>query len=136
MTRFVVFLIAVYVLYYLIKSNFKSKADKNIRRTYAKKHENSVNPRLKEIAYVFYSAVKDGSTCEVCIALDGKHVLPGHKILPQIKPPHAGCRSTKGCRCTLVYVTRDEEGGREIESFLKKQGGVCDRQTIEREFAR
>lgn len=136
MTRFIVFLIAVYVLYSLIKNKFKSKTVKDIRQTYTKKTDNTVSARLKEIAYVFYSAVKDGSSCDVCMALDGKHLLPGHKILPQIKPPHLGCKSTRGCRCTLVYVTRDEEGGREIESFLKRQGGICDRQTIERELAR
>jgi hypothetical protein len=136
MTRFIVFLIAAYVIYYyLFKNSLKSKTSRNTTQRHKDKKTDTdiVATRLKEIAYVFYSTVKDSNTCDVCMALDGRHMLPGHKLLQEIKPPHAGCKSPKGCRCTLVYVTRDEEGSREIESLLKRRGGVCDRQTIERE---
>src|SRR3989304_2319577 len=99
---------------------------------YKEKKPDVVKPPLKEISYVYFSATKDGDTCDVCKALDGSHLLPNHKMLHDIKPPHAGCKSPEGCRCTLVYVTRDEEGSREIESLLKRCGGMCDRQAIER----
>jgi len=133
MTRFIVFLIAAYVIYYLLKNSLKSKTPGNTTQHHKDKKTDVVTTHLKEIAYVFYSAAKDGNTCDVCMALDGRHMLPNHKILQDIKPPHAGCKSPKGCRCTLVYVTRDEEGSREIESLLKRRGGMCDRQTIDRE---
>ncbi|OOP57935.1 MAG: hypothetical protein AYP45_00570 [Candidatus Brocadia carolinensis] len=84
-----------------------------------KKKEPAVT-HLKEIAYVFYSTTNDDNTCDVCRELEGRHLLPNHKILQQIKPPHPGCKNPAGCRCTLVYVTRDEDGSAEIESLLKK----------------
>jgi len=135
MMRFIVFLIAVYLIYYLIKNSIKGGRDRNAHQPsqdYKEKKPDVVNTPLKEIAYVYYSATKDGDTCDVCKALDGSHLLPSHKMLHDIKPPHAGCKSPEGCRCTLVYVTRDEEGSREIESLLKRCGGMCDRQAIER----
>lgn len=139
MTRFIIFFIVICVMYYLIKNSLKGRTTRTIhqtrRKTYQEK-EAGVAVRLKEVAYVFYSAVKDGSTCDVCMALDGRYLLPNHKMLHAIKPPHAGCKSARGCRCTLVYVTRDEEGGREIESCLKRHGGMCDKQTVERELSR
>lgn len=135
MTRFIVFLIAAYVVYHLVKNQLKGNTTTETRKTRPEKVKNTIHARLKEIAYVFYSAAKDGHTCDACMALDGRHLLPGHKMLHTISPPHTGCKSARGCRCTLVYVTRDEEGGREIESFLRKNGGVCDKQTIERLFS-
>ncbi|MCF6157529.1 MAG: hypothetical protein E3K32_02925 [wastewater metagenome] len=134
MLRFITFVVVVSVVYYLIKGRLRGKTIKNVRHRYGERTQDTVSARLKEIAYVFYSAVKDSSTCDVCMALDGRHLLPGHKMLSNIKPPHAGCKNTQGCRCTLVYVTRDEEGGREIESFLRKHGGMCDRKAIEKAF--
>ncbi|MDN3510479.1 MAG: hypothetical protein QY310_05415 [Candidatus Jettenia sp. CY-1] len=139
MTRFIIFFIIVCVIYYLIKNSLKGRTTRTIhhdrrRRTY--KEAEVADIQLKEIAYVFYSAVKDGGTCDVCMTLDGRYLLPNHKMLHTIKPPHAGCKSAHGCRCTLVYVTRDEEGGREIESCLKRHGGMCDKQTVERELSR
>lgn len=132
MTRFVVLLIAAYVVYSLVRNSLKGKPpENNVQHQKAKKTD-TVVAHVKEIAYVFYTATKDGNTCDICMELDGKHMLPHHKILQQIKPPHAGCKSHKGCRCTLVYVTRDEDGSREIESLLKKHGGMCDRKIIER----
>ncbi|GAB63661.1 MAG: hypothetical protein DWB56_15950 [Candidatus Jettenia sp.] len=138
MTRFIIFFIIVCVIYYLIKNSLKGRTTRTIhqdrRRTY--KEAEVADMQLKEIAYVFYLAVKDGGTCDVCMTLDGRYLLPNHKMLHTIKPPHAGCKSAHGCRCTLVYVTRDEEGGREIESCLKRHGGMCDKQTVERELSR
>ena len=136
MTRFLVLLIAAYVVYYLIKNSLQGKTEKTAPRSPKEKKADrvTVDTHLKEIAYVYYSATQDGDTCDVCLSLDGKHLLPNHKILHDIKPPCINCKSPKGCRCTLVYVTRDEENGREIESLLKRHGGVCDKQTIEREF--
>ncbi len=133
MTRFIVLLIAAYIIYYLFKNSLKSKTSRNVTQHHTDKKSDAVITHLKEIAYVFYSATKDGNTCDVCMELDGRHLLPNHKILQTMKPPHTGCKSPKGCRCTLVYVTRDEEGSREIESLLKKRGGMCDKQTIDRE---
>lgn len=133
MTRFLVFLIAAYVIYYLLKNSLKSKAPRNTTQHPPDKKTDVVTTRLKEIAYVFYSATKDGNTCDVCMSLDGRHMLPNHKMLRTIKPPHEGCKSPRGCRCSLVYVTRDEEGSREIESLLKRYGGTCDRKTIDKE---
>ncbi len=132
MTRFLVFIILVFVVYYLIRNSLKGRTTTEISRQPKQKKEDVVNPSLKEISYVFYTAAKDGDTCDICMALDGKHLLPDHKMLLDIKPPHAECKSSKGCRCRLVYVTQDEEGSREIESLLKRFGGMCDRQTIER----
>lgn len=132
MTRFIVLLIAAYVIYYLIKNSLKSKTPGNATQHRKEKKTDVVTTHLKEIAFVFYSTAKDADTCDVCMALDGRHMLPNHKMLQHIKPPHSDCKSIKGCRCTLVYVTRDEEGSREIESLLKKHGGVCDKQTIDR----
>ncbi|NUO07822.1 MAG: hypothetical protein HUU08_03935 [Candidatus Brocadia sp.] len=132
MTRFLVFLIAAYIIYYLLRNSLKSKTPENTPRRQKGNKTDVVTTHLKEIAYVFYSAAKDDDTCDVCMALDGRHMLPNHKMLHSIKPPHSDCKSPKGCRCTLVYVTRDEEGSKEIESLLKKRGGMCDKQTIEK----
>jgi hypothetical protein len=136
MMRFLVLLIAAYLIYYLIKNSInKGGTTRNTYKTHQSSKEKKadvVNTHLKEIAYVYYSAAKDGDTCDVCKALDGSHLLPNHKMLHDIKPPHTGCKSPEGCRCTLVYVTRDEEGSGEVESLLKRFGGMCDKQTIER----
>ncbi|MDN3512767.1 MAG: hypothetical protein NG747_00020 [Candidatus Brocadia sp.] len=132
MTRFLVFFIAAYIIYYLLRNSLKSKTPENTTRRQKGNKTDVVTTHLKEIAYVFYSAAKDDDTCDVCMALDGRHMLPNHKMLHSIKPPHSDCKSPKGCRCTLVYVTRDEEGSKEIESLLKKRGGICDKQTIEK----
>ncbi len=133
MTRLLVFLIAAYVIYYyLFKNSLKSKTTRNTAQPDKDKKTDPVTTHLKEIAYVFYSAVKDNDTCDACATLDGRHMLPNHKMLHNIKPPHRNCKSPKGCRCILVYVTRDEEDSREIESLLKRHGGMCDKQTIDR----
>ena len=132
MTRFIVLLIAAYVVYSIVKRSLKGTPSGNNVQQHTDKKSEPVVTHLKEIAYVFYSATNDGNTCDVCRELDGRHILPNHKILQQIKPPHPGCKSPAGCRCTLVYVTRDEDGSAEIESLLKKRGGMCDRQTIDR----
>ncbi|KAB2832445.1 MAG: hypothetical protein F9K48_10485 [Candidatus Brocadia sp.] len=132
MTRFIVLLIAVYVIYSLVKKSLKGKPPRNDAQQHQEKKKEPVVTYLKEIAYVFYSATNDGNTCDVCRELDGRHILPNHKILQQMKPPHPGCKNPAGCRCTLVYVTRDEDGSAEIESLLKKRGGMCDQQTIDR----
>ncbi|HHT9114059.1 MAG: hypothetical protein HZA47_06495 [Planctomycetes bacterium] len=139
MIRFLVFLIAVYIIYYLIKNSIKGRTARNTYQSpqgHKEKKPDVVNTHLKEISYVYYSSAKDGDTCDVCKALDGSHLLPNHKTLHNIKPPHTDCKSSKGCRCTLVYVTRDEEGSKEIESLLKRHGGMCDKQTIERGLVR
>lgn len=140
MIRFLVFLIAVWLVYYLIRNSIRGGTTKRTSRTYRERKEKKpdpevVNTQVKEIAYVYYSAAKDGNTCDVCKALDGKHLLPGHKTLHDIKPPRTDCKNPKGCHCTLVYVTRDEEDSKKIESILKKHGGTCDKQTIERGLA-
>ena len=139
MMRFLVFLIAVYLIYYLIKNSIKGGTTRNTYKTHPgnkEKKADVVNTHLKEIAYVYYSSAKDDDTCDVCKALDGSHLLPNHKTLHNIKPPHTDCKSPKGCRCTLVYVTRDEEDSGKVESILKRCGGMCDRQTIERGLVR
>ena len=139
MIRFLVFFIAVYIIYYLIKNSIRGRTARNTYQTPQGRKEKTadvVSTHRKEIAYVYYSAAKDSDTCDVCKALDGSHLLPSYKMLHDIKPPHTDCKSPKGCRCTLVYVTRDEEGSGEIESLLKRRGGMCDRQTIERGLVR
>ncbi|HJZ24007.1 MAG: hypothetical protein A2Y11_02675 [Planctomycetes bacterium GWC2_39_26] len=136
MTRFLVLLIAAYVIYYLFKNSLRSKTKRNALQSNKGENTDVVNTHLKEIAYVFYSTAKDRDTCDTCLALDGKHLLPNHKILNDIKPPHVDCRNPKGCRCTLVYVTRDEDGSKEVETLLKRRGGLCDRQTIDWELRR
>ncbi len=136
MTRFIVLFIAAYVVYYLFKNSFKSKSSRSVAQPHKDETANVVVTHPKEIAYIFYSATKDSNTCDVCMELDGRHMLPDHKILHDIKPPHTSCKNQNGCRCTLVYVTRDEEGSNEIESLLKRRGGMCDRQTIDRERTR
>ncbi len=134
MTRFLVLLIIAGIIYYLIKNSLKGRTTRDNSPAYQDKRTPVVNTQIKEIAYIYYSATKDSNTCDVCMALDGKHLLPNHKMLHHIKPPHTDCKSHKGCRCTLVYVTQDEDGGRKIEALLKRHGGICDRQTIEREL--
>lgn len=138
MMRFIVFLIAVYLIYYLIKNSITKGKTTTAYKTPQDSKEKKAdvfNTHLKEIAYIYYSATKDSDNCDVCKALDGSHLLPNHKMLREIKPPHTNCKNPKGCRCTLVYVTRDEEGSREIESLLKRSGGMCNKQTIERGLA-
>ncbi|KKO18386.1 MAG: hypothetical protein BROFUL_02892 [Candidatus Brocadia fulgida] len=132
MTRFIVLFIAAYVVYTIVKKSLKRTPSGNDAQQRTDKKSQPVVTHLKEIAYVCYSAANDDDTCDVCREFDGRHMLPNHKILQRVKPPHAGCKSPKGCRCTLVYVTRDEDGSSEVESLLKKHGGMCDRQTIER----
>ncbi len=132
MTRFIVFFIAGYIIYYLIKNRFKDKHAGNGVQYHTGKKSDTNPTHLKEIAYIFYSATKDANTCEACMELDGKHILPNHKILQQIRPPHSRCKNPKGCRCTLVYVTRDEDDSDEIEALLKKRGGMCDQRTIDK----
>ncbi len=143
MTRFLVFLIAAYIVYYLIKNSLKQAKKKNTsqdRKKYEKKkkEDNADTPvvHVKEIAYVYYSATKDGDSCDACRAIDGRHLLPHHKMLSELRPPLKHCKSKKGCRCSLVYVTRDEEDSRNIEFILQRYGGMCDRQSIERELKR
>lgn len=131
MTRFIALFIIAYVVYYVIKNKLRHVAAKTKRQPSQGEKPETVQIRLKEIAYVVYSANGDGDTCGLCAALDGRHFLPNHSLLNSIKPPHPACNSHKGCRCTLTYVTRDEEGSKEIVAFLGKRGGVCDRQTIE-----
>lgn len=134
MTRFLVLLIIAFIIYYYMKNSLKSNAARDGVQKYKNKKADVANTQIKEIAYIYYSAAKDHNTCNVCMELDGKHLLPSHKILQSIKPPHINCKSHKGCRCTLVYVTQDEEGSRKMESLLKRHGGICDKQTIEREL--
>ena len=81
MTRFLVLLIAVYVIYYLFKNSLRSKTKRNALQSNKGENTDVVNTHLKEIAYVFYSTAKDRDTCDTCLALDGKHLLPNHKIL-------------------------------------------------------
>ena len=107
MTRFLVLLIAAYIIYYLVKNSLKGRTRESTPPSSKEKNEDIADAHLKEIAYVFYSTAKDQNTCDVCMALDGKHLLPNHKILHDIKPPHSDCKNPEGCRCTLVYVTRD-----------------------------
>lgn len=130
MTRFIALFIIAYIVYYVIKNKLKHGATRTKRQPARAKKTEPVDTRLKEIAYVVYSAHRDGNTCELCAALDGRHFLPNHPLLNSIRPPHPACNSHKGCRCTLIYVTRDEEGSKEIVAFLGKRGGVCDRQAI------
>src|SRR3990172_3675210 len=132
MMRFLVFIIVVYLIYYLIKNSIKGGTTRTTYKTHPgnkEKKADVVNTHLKEIAYVYYSSAKDGDTCDVCKALDGSHLLPNHKMLHDIKPPHTDCKSPKGCRGSLVYVTGDGEDGGKIKYLLKRHGGMCDRQT-------
>ena len=143
MTRLLVILIAVYVIYYLIKSSLKSKKLNSIKaentsqsrtqKKYQEEKEGEFDSYQKEIAYIIYSSTKDDDTCKVCLSLDGKYLLPDNRILNDIRPPNSGCKNTNGCRCKLMYVTKDEEGSERIESFLKKHGGLCDKQALEKE---
>jgi hypothetical protein len=139
MTRLLVLLLSAYIIYYLIRTSLKGKTTGNARQTSVKKQKpenaETANTRLKEIAYVYYSTAKDNDACTECNAFEGRYFLPNHKMLHSIRPPYSGCKSHKGCRCTLVYVTRDEEDSGEIESILKKHGGMCDRQTIRKGLA-
>lgn len=130
MTRFIVLSIIAYIIYYVIKNKLRHSAVRTKRQPSREGKTETVDARLKEIAYVIYSANGDGDTCELCAALDGRHFLPNHAMLSSIRPPHPACNSHKGCRCTLTYVTCDEEGSKEIVAFLGKRGGVCDRQAI------
>lgn len=131
MTRFIALFIIAYIVYYVIKNKLRYGAAKTKRQPSRGEKAETVNTRLKEIAYIVYSANGDDDTCGLCAALDGRHFLPNHALLNSIKPPHPACNGHKGCRCTLTYVTRDEEGSKEIVAFLGKRGGVCDKQTIE-----
>ncbi|MEK6737191.1 MAG: hypothetical protein AABY74_00820 [Planctomycetota bacterium] len=130
MTRFIALFILSYIVYYLIKNKLRRYTAKTKRQPSWGEKPETVQIRLKEIAYVVYSANGDGDTCDLCAALDGRHFLPGHPMLNSIRPPHPACNGHKGCRCTLTYVTRDEEGSKEIVAYLGKRGGVCDKQAI------
>lgn len=134
MTRFLALLIIAFIIYYYFKNSLKGNAARDNVQKHRNKKVDVVPTQVKEIAYIYYSAAKDHDTCDACMELDGKHLLPGHRLLQSIKPPHLNCKSHKGCRCTLVYVTQDEEGSRKVESLLKRYGGICDKQTIEREL--
>lgn len=136
MTRFIVLFIASYVVYYLLKNSLKGMAAGKTHQGRKEKQSDEPVTHFKEIAYVFYSSAKDGDTCDVCKALDGRHLLPNHKMLHNAKPPHPGCKNPNGCRCTLVYVTRDEEDSKTIESLLVKHGGMCDKHVIDKALGR
>lgn len=73
MTRFIVLLIAGYVIYSLVKKSLKGKPPRNDAQQHQEKKKEPVVTYLKEIAYVFYSATNDGNTCDVCRELDGRH---------------------------------------------------------------
>lgn len=133
MLRFIVLLIIIYIAYYFFRNALTGKTTKKVSsqserkdRKYAK----VVDAHVKEIAYVFYATSNDEKVCDVCQSLEGRYLLPDHKMLSHLKPPHIACKNPDGCRCTLVYVTRDEEGSREVEYFLRKHGGMSDRKTI------
>jgi len=130
MTRFIALFIIAYIVYYVIKNKLSRFAAKTKRQPSREEKPETVQIRLKEIAYVVYSANGDDDTCDLCAALDGRHFLPEHPMLNSIRPPNPACNSHKGCRCTLTYVTRDEEGSKEIVAFLGRRGGVGDRQAI------
>lgn len=133
MTRFLVFFVIAYVVYYLLKNNLKGKTSEQPPQRRRDKQPDVVNAHIREIAYVYCSAKNDDNTCDVCKSFDGKHMLPNYKMLGSISPPHAGCKNPNGCRCHLVYVAKDEEYGSKVEALLKRLGGICDRQTVEKE---
>lgn len=130
MTRFIALFILSYIVYRLIKNRLRRYTAKTKRQPSWEEKPETGQLRLKEIAYVVYSANGDGDTCDLCAALDGRHFLPDHPMLKSIRPPHPACSAHKGCRCSLTYVTRDEENSKEIVAYLGKRGGVCDKQAI------
>jgi len=133
MLRFVIILVVAYVLYYLIKSSLKEYAfsKKNAAQKFRNSKENTPHKgKIKEIAYVLYSSIKDNEVCDVCKSYDGNYFLPDHKMLQSISPPHVHCKNAEGCRCSLVYVTRDEEQAIEIESILRRFGGMRNSETV------
>ena len=136
MLRFIIIFAIIYLVYLSLKKSLqggKQKGGGTRSRTEQKRDVFNTN-RVKEISYLFYSATKDDSTCDICKELDGKHFLPNHEIHHSIKPPHHRCKNPNGCRCSLVYVTEDEAQSEKIELVLKKYGGTCNKSTIEKEL--
>lgn len=136
MLRFIIIFAIIYLVYLSLKKSLqegKQRGGSTRSRTEQKKDVFNTN-RVKEISYLFYSATKDDSTCDICKELDGKHFLPNHEIHHSIKPPHRRCKNPNGCRCSLVYVTEDEAQSEKIELILKKYGGTCNKSIIEKEL--
>lgn len=135
MLRFIIIFAVFYLIYLSLKNSLKVKQKRDVRKNNTGQKKDVFNTNhVKEISYVFYSAAKDNSTCDVCKELDGKHFLPSHEIHHSIRPPHNNCKNPDGCRCSLVYVTEDEAQSQKIELILKKYGGSCNRSTIEKEL--
>ena len=138
MLRFIIIFAIGYLIYLSLKNSLKGKQKRqHTGKSNTEQNKDAFNTNLvKEISYVFYSATKDNLTCDVCRELDGKHFLPNHEIHHSIKPPHNSCKNPAGCRCSLVYVTEDEEQSKKIEMILKKYGGTCNKSTIEKGLKR
>jgi len=87
-----------------------------------------------DIAYFYVSAISDKNTCQVCKDLDGLHILNDKSQLERLRSCEKGiktCISSRGCRCILVGVFKEEIGSDKIVAELKKAGGVLPRSYFE-----
>mgnify|MGYP000250476932 CR=1 FL=1 len=76
---------------------------------------------LEDFAYAIWSCLCDSDSCDECRALDGIYFLPRLANMPQ--PPLPSCKSSKGCRCILIYIPKESPGAVDTAEFIRKQGG-------------
>lgn len=87
-----------------------------------------------DIAYFYISAILDENTCQVCKELNGLHIVNDESQLERIQSYENGikaCTSPLGCKCCLVAVLREESGADEIDSELRRVGGVLPKSYFE-----
>jgi len=80
----------------------------------------------EKYAYYYISVIIDQNTCEECKKLDNFYILNDKSQMDLISKYENGiteCSSSKGCRCMLVAVCKDEVGSDIIVDKLKKAGG-------------
>lgn len=87
-----------------------------------------------DIAYFYVSTILDKNTCQVCKGLDGLRILNEKSQLKRLRSYEKGikdCISSRGCRCILVGVYKEEVGSEKIVADLKKTGGILHRSYFE-----
>lgn len=87
-----------------------------------------------DIAYFYVSAISDKNTCQVCKELDGLHILNDKSQLERLRSYEKGikaCISSRGCKCILVGVFKEEIGSDKIVAELKKARGVLPKSYFE-----
>lgn len=103
-----------------IRNDVESISENTVRRfgggilndAFAAGRNEAAQEMKKDIAYVEYSAILDGSQCYACQDLDGKQFEFDSAEYLENSPPLPSCESTASgynlCRCIWVYVGKEE----------------------------